>query len=357
MFSSSLPTFRSTSSCYYSLLLKILGTMTQFKAGVFVPYQEVIDCVLVAAGIDLNNLPTTLPRKNLSPPGLDRTVSIAFRCLRERSPALTLQGTRKGYWGLTEEGVEKALGLQEVEEVQEVSKVEEAEELSSNDTHKWFQTCFPPKQALEDNTYYQAMTSAVRRSLPVSVEAQQEMDHVHACIAKLLSRDAFAKKIRLGLQITPSHMATYAVRSSWTDIRDAATEPLSRELWGAKTSKELKKQSKDIRTPASAFQVSWHDTDTDSPSWDLHDPDTKNVLSEIEDFDKLKNILNELHRRLQVLKHNAKPALRTLLLRMQGNKVPEIAEKMKKTNRQVTRLLSEARKVLGDDFKAYVLQS
>ena len=83
-----------TPKYFFVPMLQALSEATGHKTGVFVDFQGVVDRTLEIAKIDPNSY--FVPRKSASPPGLDRLVSLAFRYLREKTPAQTEQGSAKG---------------------------------------------------------------------------------------------------------------------------------------------------------------------------------------------------------------------------------------------------------------------
>lgn len=92
-------------------VLVALGQLTGWKARSCVPSGQVVQHVLLSAGVNPEEPQRGWPRAGRQ--GLDRRIFYAFRNQREGfcTPPLTLRGTERGQWGLTPEGVLEARTL------------------------------------------------------------------------------------------------------------------------------------------------------------------------------------------------------------------------------------------------------
>jgi hypothetical protein len=89
------------------------------------------------------------------------------------------------------------------------------------------------------------MIMTVGSKLPVSASTNQVEDHVQECLTRLIYRDSLRERIMEGVEITPSHLASYAFRSACSDIRSMGTNPVCREIYGARTETERRKAKED----------------------------------------------------------------------------------------------------------------
>lgn len=110
---------RPTASQFFDPLVKVLGELVDYEAGKGVPYKDALDLVLKEAGIDPDNSPW--PLKGYKPVGLYRIIGFAYRNQRPNLKSSRYSGQRpamcltldRGYWGLTEAGVERAKELKD----------------------------------------------------------------------------------------------------------------------------------------------------------------------------------------------------------------------------------------------------
>jgi len=107
-----------------------------------------------------------------------------------------------------------------------------------NYTSEWLSTHLRPTGRSGESKLMRAMKAAVRSKCPISAQSDKVEDHIQEFLLKLVRRDGLRKKILAGDKITYSHLASYAVRSAWTDARNAGTEPVEREMYGARTERE-----------------------------------------------------------------------------------------------------------------------
>lgn len=124
-------------------------------------------------------------------------------------------------------------------------KAEKLGDPDKNYTSEWLAKHLRPAPGQTESVLMKKMRAAVRAKCPISASAGKVDDHVQEYLLKLVRRDGLRKKILAGSKITYSHLASYAVRSAWSDARNAGTEPVERELYGARTERERRNWAKE----------------------------------------------------------------------------------------------------------------
>ena len=91
---------------------------------------------------------------------------------------------------------------------------------------------------MKNGSFVQSIRAAINMRLPVSRMIGTVEDHVQSFFTKMIHRDSLANDITSGYKITDRQLILFAVRSSYTDIRDTSTDPVCRELFGSRTQKD-----------------------------------------------------------------------------------------------------------------------
>jgi len=86
------------------------------------------------------------------------------------------------------------------------------------------------------------LRKTVAAKMKVSVITDNIDDHINTCITKLVSRDALKSRLEAGSPILDHHIAQWAVHSAYADIRNDGTNPVAREMSGARTERERTKR-------------------------------------------------------------------------------------------------------------------
>jgi len=352
-------------------LLKVLGRKVNFKPGVFVNRKEVIHDAIREAGFDPDNLAQYGdPDKGWKfsgqkPMGFQRRVWLAHRKCYDQGKGwlpkgqvpLTLKGKKRGYLALTEAGAEKAKALCGTTE-------DDTGGSGGNLTADFLNKRLTDTGGL-DGTLYSLMKAAVRVKLPLSATIGIVDDHIQTCFMKLIQRDALRERILRGKNITDSHLATYAVRSGFTDIRRDGTEPVCREMYGAQTERERAK----LREERARRQEENKDLYEARPStsiasgrrvtWDKDDKDWK-TIADVEDTQAVdgdeamaKRAFDDLWERIEVVVRYKKPNAwkrYMTILRMVSNgwSVKEIAHAEGVSRNRAATLVAQARKCVRE---------
>lgn len=93
-------------------------------------------------------------------------------------------------------------------------------------------------------SFWKLLVNSMQKSLPVSAASGQIGDHLQEFFCKMISRDAFAKRLTAGEKISDKDIVVFAIRSGYTDIRKWGIEPITRTLYGAKTERERENLAK-----------------------------------------------------------------------------------------------------------------
>jgi len=111
---------------------------------------------------------------------------------------------------------------------------------SGNATSKWLDKHLKPAKGETESELYSKLKSALSWKLPVSASSGMIEDHVQNFLLRAIRRDSFAHLLEDGKDLPYAKVCAYCVNSGRTDARDMSTEPVCRELYGARTEKERK---------------------------------------------------------------------------------------------------------------------
>ncbi len=242
---------------FFPFLLQILGKAVNFKAHVFVLGSEITIPVIEKMGFNPATIHTLGDPKlgwrmdggtgENGSYGFRSRVWYAFKGGRYKCKIpLTEKGPR-GKWGLTEAGVEEARRLCGIP--------------TRNLTALFLEERLKKTGGLS-GSLWRLLQLAVSAKLPLSVKAGIIEDHIQNCMLHLIARDSLRERILSGRPIPDTLLATYAVRAGFNDIRDMGTNPVTREMFGARTERERAKGI--VTTPISDSRVVWSKKDSDS---------------------------------------------------------------------------------------------
>ena len=241
-------------------MLLALGRAVCFEPHVTLPLWLITPATLQIFGIDPQNPPferTGRAIKGERGDGLNRKVQALFAFLHRKgrgAPKVHLvMKDKRGLWGLTEAGVLAARKLDRMpSEAVELVRVTShwfsknsgeirRPKAAPNLTARWLAEHLRAPGGMEHSDLYRAMASAIASKCSVSASSQQVEDHISECLSRLIHRDSLRNRLMTGQKVTTSHLCTYAVRSAWTDARNSATNPVCREMYGARTDAERRK--------------------------------------------------------------------------------------------------------------------
>ena len=199
---------------------------------------------------------------------------------------------------------------------------------------------------------WQTLRSTVSAKLPISAAAGIVDDHIQTCLMHLIARDSLREKIITGKKIPDTLLATYAVRTGLSDIRDMGTNPVTRERLGARTERERAKGV--ILGPLSDARIVWAKDEigqaaiSDIAGDPLADGSVQS-LDEWEDFQTYMACIEQV-----ILKKKPKAVNRYLgviRMRVSGFTISEIAEQEGVTTYQAAAIVAEARRCLQEARK------
>jgi len=270
-----LPSF----SDFRNPVLTVLGTLTDNQPGVFVPLTDKLFLMVYrAAGWNPKRLSLCGKPEDgwriegiSGPPGFRRKVSIAYQDLHTRVKVpLTVKGNR-GQWALTPSGVAQNQVL------------EEASRGKPNET-----ALFIDRRLKETKgDFLRLLHRSVASKMLVSATSGMVEDHVQNCMVRLIHRNALKSRIMMGLPIPDYHIVQWAVRAAYTDARNDGTEPVAREMYGARTDTERARAKSDpsliVTTSHRDPRILWGGEDSDGAWTDIRDDDTTATSEAVDD--------------------------------------------------------------------------
>jgi len=195
-------------------------------------------------------------------------------------------------------------------------------------------------------SFMATLRSAVTSKLPVSYTVGLVEDHIQNCFERLIRRDSLRDRLDAGHEITDHQIAMFAVRAGYTDIRDSGTDPVAREMVGARTEREREKGV--ITHPITDPRVVWASPDSgEHPGTWVDIVDTSANQEEAVQFAQVWDRLEGAIRR-----HKPTVADRyigILRAKMNGNTVSDIAEEENVSDFRASAMMAEIRRVLRMD--------
>ena len=338
--------------CLHDHLFQILGRAVGFQTHVYVEHTPIVTEVIRAAGFDPEHLEQygdpALGWRRVgweNPVGFDRRV---LRCFlngyqkRVDDPHTEL-GARKGYWGLTESGVGVALELEREARTRALA----AATGRSNVTAQFLERRIRETGGLQGKLWNR-LRSAVRNRLPISAMTSQVEDHIQNCFVRLIARDSLKQKLATGEVITDEKLAFYAMNAGITDIRNDGTEPVSRELYGARTERERRRHI--VLGPVADPRVIWGSADDDAGAWlDLADADSAMTALATHNSIQFNAIWAQVAEAVRFKKPLAgERYVNVLRLKASGHTVKEIAASEGVSPFRAASLMAEARRVVRE---------
>jgi len=331
-----------TPRALFNAVIAVLGRMTRYRPNVTIVPKTAYDAILKWAGYDLSDLPAHfLPGQVTNKDSIYRKIQFAMRYqsatdrAKSRLPTLTRYDNGR-QWGLT------ALGISLARELNGKSRH------PNNETEAWF----------EDNwdNVYDALTNAVRRKLPASATMDLVEDHVHSYIEKSIRLNSLRKLLATGKSIPRSKVASYCVRSAFTEIRGWGVDAHCRAMRGALTERNRQDIAKAVAarnggrvwwprmSEGIGYETSGQGEDEQRGLVVVDQRDDHTVVEDTVDYERImarvEAVLQE--KRPESWKRYAEVV--RLLADEQPTKL--IAERLELTRYQASQVIGEVRKVL-----------
>lgn len=195
---------------------------------------------------------------------------------------------------------------------------------------------------------YKAVTFQLKRKMRVSSVYGMIDDHAQEFFANLIHRDALAGRIAAGDDIPNSWLASCAVNSARNDARNNGSNPVCRELMGARTDRERRSATIPMSDPEAPTPV-WERDGDDGPATVQHFVDTKPWDPTVSDQAEHEAMFEVLSRVMKVKKPQAwSRYVGIVVARADGHQLKDIAVKEKVSRNRAATMLAEARKVLRE---------
>ena len=226
-------------TAFYDAVLVVLSELVNHQPNITIKVDDRLrDAVATEAGYPPEKWPENWIRTRTDRPrGINSKINTAYRFLHHpthrgrNGQAQGIKGKRN-HWGLTEIGVKEARRLIALKTLKQKAKPK------GNVTALWLSEHLKPQPGHAVPPLLKKMRFEVSKKCRISAEMGVIDDHINQFFERIIRRDALRKRIEEGKSISYSHLATFAVRSAYTDIRDSGTNPVTREMFHARTEKE-----------------------------------------------------------------------------------------------------------------------
>jgi hypothetical protein len=325
---------------FKNAFIQAIARASSFKPGVALPLHLIrlytYQIFSQTHGVEMSQW----ERAGRKPQGLDVKIQVLPLALsrtdgrNRRSTLLTQPGEDRGHWSLTSEGVQRARTLDNIRRGKAVPNL----------TAQWLGDQFNAPGGMGNSGLYKALEKSIASKCPVSAASSLVDDHIGEYITRLIHRDSLRNRIMTGRSITTSHLCSYAVRSAWSDARNSGTNPVCREIYGARTETERRNATSDRRWAINDSRVVLsRGEDGVSQRLDIAVND-HDMIEDAIYFEALWNrILDE------VVAHRAgQRYLQVLKLKLSGHTMNDIALEMNISTSRVSSLIADARKVIKD---------
>jgi hypothetical protein len=335
-------------------ILKVMGVLSGHTAGKALGQYLVLNALLVEIGVDPNHQPEGWGDKCPNGQGkMFEALRAAVTAMRKRTDPLLDQPARS-QWSLTEEGEAQARTLNRMPPSvavvpQEAPKAKPVR-TGPNLTSKWLSKHLTPPRGHHESQLYAMMRSALTKRLPVSANASMIEDHIQNFMLRAIRRDAFAKVLADGCDLPYSKVVAYSVNSGRTDARDMGTEPVCRELYGARTAKERREMTTEERTGPVPSATVVYDTDEN-----FVPPENTTTIDDGTDFDRL---WNQIENAVEDKKPQAWERYAGILaMKAKGFTTQEIADAEGVGRNRAASMLAEARRCVRESLLPQALDA
>lgn len=335
---------------FYDPLMRVLGNLSGHRADVAFPHSDVIFAVMRDIGVDPDNLPAGWGERgsNRQIKAFDR-VRWAVKSLKGAKDPLIGQ-PKRGFWCLTESGVEAAKALNGVKDSDPPQKntpsegSQEPQEAAKaaptptrpNETARWL-----GRHCRHGSELYRKMERALSRRLPVSASSGMIEDHIQNFLVRAIKNNSLRKLIAAE-KVPYSKVVAYCVNSGRTDARDAGTDPVMRTFYGARTEKERRERRDDTQ-----FEDCGHERALDSDG-NIIGEDTTSIDETEVDFDlvwaQIENVVHD--RKPQAWQRYAS----ILAMKAKGYSTKEIAKAEGVSRNRAAWMIAEARRCVREGY-------
>lgn len=173
-----------------------------------------------------------------------------------------------------------------------------------NVTAQWLNLHLTPKEGQTTSKLMDHLRAKLTRKCTHSAKMGIIDEHIAHYVANLIQRDALCSRIQDG-SISYSYVATYAVRSAYSEMRDFSTDALTREVTGARTAKERAEKARreaekgnviPVRKKTDKVMKTRHE-DASYSEWDVSDQgDSATNLEDRLHFEKVWSRLEDVMR-------------------------------------------------------------
>lgn len=192
-----------------------------------------------------------------------------------------------------------------------------------------------------NGTFMSGLRRAVMVHLPVSATAGLVEDHVQNCFTRLIARDSLAQRLADGHRVSDQQVMWFAVQAGFTDVRDSGTNPVCREMYGARTEREREKGV--VLGPITDPRVVWSANDDADATW----MDIVDTASSPEDDINFAQLWGRLEDAIR--SHKARAAdryIRILQTKVMGGTVHDIAAQEGVSLFRASSMMGEIRRTL-----------
>lgn len=193
---------------------------------------------------------------------------------------------------------------------------------------------------------WKTLEQALKYKCGMSSRISQIEDHIQAFLEKLIRRDSLKDKIDQGLPIYYKQLAAYAVNSAKNDMRDNGSNPVCRELHGARTDTEMKQDGK-AQTHAMGLLSAVKRKDNDDHIFlELVDSDAPRLMEAQVDYS---DFMKELYNRIQpFFRSRTTKVLKALELFADGESKKDIYEET--GIQDITKILEDVKTLIPKEM-------
>ena len=215
-----------TSTELFPTCLKMVGTVSEWQPGKFVPSRDVVVGTLREVKIDPEAVESHGSHElgwflGDEHSGLWGTVVEAFTKAHKKTIfPLVQQEPESGHWGLTPCGVQ----------LLKPGSTENATALFLNNRIQ--------KTGGLKGQFMRLVRSALSKNLSMSAAYGLIEEHIQTAFTAFIKRDSLRDRIFSGIPISDCRIVGFIVNSAYNDCRNSGTNPVARALVGARTERE-----------------------------------------------------------------------------------------------------------------------